>query len=312
MKAWLLAATLLVCAVLGVSGCYDASAQVEFAVQPATTRTVVPVISASMKSRLRSIYLSGQSRGNRASVFSKVGDSITATGSFLTDIGCGVENLGSHTELSPTISYFRATSVPGRAAVWCGVSNSFSMDSVAADMGWTTASVLAPVSRSGCAAPYDTALRCELHLTRPSIALIMLGTNDLERINDLTTYRNNLTQIVNDTIDAGVVPVLSTIPPRRDSATLASRVAAYNDVVLNVASSMQVPLWDYWVAMTGSSMVNQGIGSDGIHPNIYGGEYGCEFTDAALRYGFNQRNLTAVQVLAHVKAVVIDDGAPDP
>ena len=36
-----------------------------------------------------------------------------------------------------------------------------------------------------------------------------------------------------------------------------------------VASAQNVPLWDYWVAMEGSSMVNQGLTSDGFDPNIW-------------------------------------------
>ena len=140
----------------------------------------------------------------------------------------------------------------------------------------------------------------------------MLGTNDLERIDDLAVYRSNLTRIVTDTINAGVIPVLSTIPPRLDSATLGARVSQYNDVITQVASSLQVPLWNYALALSGSSMINQGMDPDGIHPSVYMGQYACSFTDAGLRYGYNQRNLTAVQVLAHVKSVVIDDGTPDP
>ena len=305
MKSWLLLAAL--CAWL-TAGCYGDPTDTDLIAQAASVRSVVPVINASMKARLRSIYLAGLSRGNRASVFSKVGDSITATGSFLTDIGCYAENVATHTELNATIDYFRNTSLPGRAAVWCGISNSFSADSVAAASGWTTASVLAPVSVSGCS---DSALRCELRLTRPSVALVMLGTNDLERINDLTVYRNNLTQIVTDAINLGVIPVLSTIPPRLDSATLGARVSQYNDVIAQVASSQQVPLWDYALSLSASSMINQGMDPDGIHPSVYMDQYACSFTDAGLRYGYNQRNMTAVQVLAHVKAIVIDDGAPD-
>lgn len=298
-------------AALSVS-CYGAPRDVNQTSQAAVTRVVVPVINASMKARLRAVYANGLALGNRAAVFSKVGDSITATGSFLTDIGCSVESLGAHPEVAATIAYFRATAVPGRAAVWCGASNSFSMDSVAAAMGWTTAAVLAPITRTGCASPYNTALRCELHLTRPSVALVMLGTNDLERVNDLTVYRANLTQIVTDTLAAGVIPVLSTIPPRLDSATLGARVAAYNDAVIAVAAAQQVPLWDFHVALTTSSMISQGMDADGVYPSTFGGQYACNFSDAALRYGYNQRNLTAVQALAHVRAVVIEDGPPDP
>ena len=282
------------------------------AAEAVTVRTVVPVINAAMKARLRTIYLAGQAAGNRAGVFSKVGDSITATGSFLEDIGCSVETLGTHTDLAPTIAYFRATAfASSRTASWCGVANSFSIASVAADEGWTTADALGAVSRSDCPAPFNNALRCELRRTLPAAALVMLGTNDLERINDVAVYQTNLTEIVTEAIDAGVIPVLSTIPPRRDNTTLGARVTAYNLAVIAVANAQQVPLWDFRTALNGSAMINQGISSDGIHPSIYLGDDGANFTDTALRYGYNQRNLTALQVLAHLKAVVFDNGTAD-
>ncbi|MCX6015271.1 MAG: hypothetical protein NT020_06755 [Chloroflexales bacterium] len=50
---------------------------------------------------------------------------------------------------------------------------------------------------------------------------------------------------------------------------------------------------------------------NGIHPNIYSGDQGANFATEGLRYGYNQRNLTAVQVLAVIKRIVIDDGTPD-
>ncbi|MFM7677926.1 MAG: hypothetical protein ACKO83_03640, partial [Roseiflexaceae bacterium] len=101
---------------------------------------VIPVIDAPLKSRLRAIYLNGQTLGNRAGVFAKAGDSITSSGSFLMDIGCGSENLAAYSGLATTIAYFRSTAfVPASAygSGWCEVSNSFNAYSVSADSGWS-------------------------------------------------------------------------------------------------------------------------------------------------------------------------------
>ncbi len=300
----------VVCVGTGCGGAGgDSTANVE---QGVIVRTIVPAISAVMQARLQAVYASGLASGNREDVFSKVGDSITATGSFLMDIGCSVETLGAHADLESTINFFRATSFPAaRTSSWCGVGNSFSIDSVAATEGWTTADVLSPASDPGCPAPYSDILRCELHLTHPSVALIMLGTNDLQAINDLTVYHTNLTTIVTETLAAGVIPVLSTIPPRLDSSIYGARVVGYNAAITAVATAQQIPLWDYALALNASTMIHQGVGDDGVHPNIYNGEDGANFTTDALRYGYNQRNLTAVQVLAHLKAVIFDNGPPD-
>jgi hypothetical protein len=67
--------------------------------------------------------------------------------------------------------------------------------------------------------------------------------------------------------------------------------------------------------MTGPQMVHQGISDDGVHPNLYGGCapdcLSADLTDAGLRYGYNQRNFTAIAALGKLKAIVIDDGPAD-
>ena len=283
-------------------------------------RSVIPRINAPMKSRLRTLFLAGQAMGNRPAVFSKVGDSITSAGAFLAGIGCSEEILGDHPEVAPTIAYFRATTFPpSYTSTWCGAANAFSLGSRAASSGWTVVDVTTVASLGpDCPPPYDTPLRCEYHRTRPSIALIMFGSNDVARLNDLSLYRAGLERIVSETIAAGVIPVLSTIPPRLDAAEFGARVGSYNDVVMAIARASNIPLWDYFVALTDPSMINQGISSDGVHPSSYGEctpPLGCAsetYSVAALRYGFNVRNLTALQILAKLKSIVFEDGSPDP
>jgi hypothetical protein len=59
--------------------------------------------------RARQIFLDGQAKGNRASVFSKAGDSITATWAFLNKIGDGIYSLNEYGYLQPAIGYFSST-----------------------------------------------------------------------------------------------------------------------------------------------------------------------------------------------------------
>jgi hypothetical protein len=274
---------------------------------------IVPTINSQMKTYLRTILASGASLGNRPSVFAKVGDSITESGSFLTDIGCGgTDQFGSYTSLIPTANYFMSTSL-GAAPVWCGTGNSYTRASMAAVMGWTTSSVLS--STSSCAAPYNSYLRCEIQTIKPSIALVMYGTNDLQSPNNPTQFRTNLRTIVDTLVSDGVIPVLSTIPPRLDTVdgvAMGPRVATYNQIIADVAAEKNVPLWNYWAQLQGSSMINQGVSSDGIHPSVYNGADGAVLTSTGLRYGYNQRNLGAIQVLDKLKTVIIDNGSPDP
>jgi hypothetical protein len=277
---------------------------------------IVPRINAAQKARLRAVLAVGRTLGNRAGVFAKVGDSMTASGSFLTDIGCGSAVLGDYSSLASTITFFGTTIFsPSLGSAWCDVSNSFTAYSVSADSGWTAdnaldSSILDPTAALGCPSPTNTPLRCELLRKKPSIVLIMYGTNDLERSATTTAFKSALTTIVQHSINAGVIPVLSTIPARQDA--FSARVAAYNQAIIAVAQAQNVPLWNYYRALQSAGMVNHGIDADGVHPNIYNGDQGANFTTAGLTYGYNQRNLTALQVLAHIQRIVLSNGTPDP
>jgi lysophospholipase L1-like esterase len=161
---------------------------------------------------------------------------------------------------------------------------------------------------AGCGARANTPFLCELKRKRPSIVFIMYGTNDLERSADTATFQRNLTTMVHQSLAAGVIPVLSTIPPRTDS--FSSRVDNYNQAIISVAQHNQVPLWNYWRVFQRVDLVDNGLDPDGIHPNVYQQDQGADFGQIALQYGYNQRNLTAIQILDLIRNVVILDGPP--
>jgi hypothetical protein len=275
---------------------------------------VIPIIDARMKARLQTILAAGEARTppNRPSVFAKAGDSITESASFLFDVGCNVYVLGVYSSLRPTIKYYRSTTFAYQSQAWCGGrENSFDRSSLAAVGGWTTDDVLQTTPM--CAAPNNDYLRCEYAKIQPAIGLIMFGTNDLDRSPDPTHFEHNLNTIVAETVAMGVIPVLSTIPPRLDSPSKNALVGPYNAAIAHVAASAQIPLWDYWLALYDlGSRYNYGMSGDGIHPSVYQGSNASIFTAAGLEYGYNVRNLTAIQVLDKIKRIVIDNGPPDP
>ncbi len=245
-------------------------------------------VVSNIGSRSRQIFLVGQSLGNRPDVFSKVGDSVTATHYFLRPVGVGGLQLHGYAYLQPVVSYFSQT--PARTH------NSFANDSVAARGGWTTVEVLNPaLNVPGVCQPGETPLACEYRVSRPSVALIMFGTNDVARI-DTAVYQQNLQTIVQISIDMGVIPVLSTIPDNVAYPQLEARVLEFNSIIRRIARANGTPLWDYWQSM--QSLPNYGISGDGYHPSLNPatGETGV-FSDDGLRYGYNMRNLTALIVL---------------
>lgn len=286
---------------------------------------IIPVIDAAMKARLQEVLAAGAATGNRANVFIKVGDSITYSFEFLHGIGCGVEELAEYSDLAATIDYFRSTSFPESYAVarqgdqeitHCApTSNAFNRVSAASMVGWGAESALNPVDPAAHPECNDgeIALTCELRLLKPGIALIMFGTNHIGIGLD-GQFQDKLTAVVDALLAEGVIPIVSTIPPRLDQpngAPLTEFVDEANRQIIAVAQDRQIPLWNYWRALQGPAMVNRGLKNDNVHPNTYQWDYNMEgsvnFTTDALNYGYNQRNLTALQVLDTLKTIVIDD-----
>lgn len=274
------------------------------------TAPVIPSLEGPTGEHVREIAASGAALGNSPDVFAKVGDSITESGSFLQDLACEEPAWGRWGALAATRDYYGADVFPRRyTSVYCGLANSFSRASAAAVSGWSAANALLPLDHppAGCAA--ISALSCEYRLLHPSVALVMYGTNDVESYSP-EAYRANLEAIVERSLSAGVIPVLSTIPPRLDHKRRNALVRRFNRIVAAVASEAQVPLWNYWRSLQSPRLVHSGISADGVHPSIYGGcepPLGCrsiDFTPHGLRYGYNQRNLGALRVLDRIRAAL--------
>ena len=275
---------------------------------------VVPLIDPAMKAQLQSVYRLGQSLGERADVFSKVGDSNSFSTNFLVPLGApnyessNWGDLGSYTSLKNTVAYFRQQGVDSQNA------NSFSHASVATYGGWASADLLAPGLRGANAGQLGDAtlppLEAEIQETKPAIALVMIGTCEVGS-DDTQVYEENLTAITQYLLSQGVIPVLSTIPDIKLSPdpTLVTRVEQYNQIIADVAGANNVPLWNLSAAL--SSLPNQGLGSDEVHLSV-GPDGSGDFATTDLSSGMNVRNLTAVEVLDKLLKVVEQNAAADP
>jgi hypothetical protein len=242
--------------------------------------------SPQIVEHIRAVYTTGQALGNRPNVFVKVGDSITVSPGFLYPIGQGTYNLGDYTSLQAVIDFFSET--PTRTG------NSFSNQSVAAGVGWSAFAVLTSSNGdfSQCVGG-ETPLACEYRLNKPSIALIMYGTNDVGyRSNE--DYRSDLEQIISYSERMGVIPILSTIPNRPDTP---ARVQEFNQIVADLTAAHQLPLWDYYSATI--NLPGYGLTSDQVHPSS-SPRGQADFRTDNLQYGYVMRNLTALQMLDSV------------
>lgn len=246
----------------------------------------VPSYLSGLSSRTREIYLRGQNMGNRANVFSKIGDSITVSPNFLYPVGYGQYDLGQYGGLAGVVGYFlQANARTG---------NSFANQSLAAGGGWTSDKLLTPGYGFPEVCGSETPLVCEYQRVKPAVALILIGTND-SGSGSVENFAGNMRQIIETSINMGVIPVISTLPPKNIDDNQEGRVNAFNDAIRLMAAQYQIPLWDYYAQMAGAQ--NRGMSSDGLHPSASPDGAAARFTPDNLQYGYNIRNLGALQVL---------------
>lgn len=252
-------------------------------------------LSPEVEQNIRQIFARGQALGNNAHVFSKVGDSITFNPAFMNPIGYGQYNLGGFTYLQPTVDYF--------ALGYARFGDPFANASLSAKIGWTAPTVLNPSYADPEYCTYgESPLACEYRNSKPSVALIMLGTNDVGTMGS-APYYYTMEDIIIQSIDAGVIPVLSTIPPRKN---FDAKVEEFNGLVRYLAQGYSVPLWDYGRAM--QELGTRGLDVDGVHPSMpqKGVKGAADFRAFNLESGYVVRNLTGLQMLDTVRRVIED------
>ncbi|HJL17736.1 MAG TPA: SGNH/GDSL hydrolase family protein [Sandaracinaceae bacterium LLY-WYZ-13_1] len=230
-------------------------------------------------------------------VFMKVGDSSTVSRGFLECFSDPDEvTLGSHDGLRPTLRYFRDGNAGGR--------DPFRRESLAAAEGWSARHVL-----TGHPPP----LLREVRAIRPRFAFVMNGGNDVEGHDDYQ-YASRMLRIVELLSEAGVIPVLNSIPPRGDDETADRWVSRYNQVSWAIANALELPYLDYHQVMEG--LPRRGLAGDGVHPNIFIEDHrgqACRFHARGLRHGHNRRNLLALRGLDRLRRTVVEgEDAPDP
>ena len=221
-------------------------------------------------------------------VFAKVGDSITVSAGFLRCFAGSSVDLGGR-PLAAALDHFRSGDAAGTSP--------FARESLAAGVGWHAGRVL-----TGTPPP----LAQETAAIDPAFALVMFGTNDIGIVS-LDQYAGNLLDIADRLLDAGIVPVMSTFPPRGDDPAVNREVPFWNLAVRAVAEARQVPLVDLHRVL--SAIPDFGLGSDGIHLSTFGGG-ACALSAEALQDGSNARNSVSAEALARLHAVLVEDGAP--
>ena len=240
--------------------------------------------------RSRAIFARGQALGNRSNVFSVIGDSLTSAQPFMRGFGDGGYALGSHGYLQETINHFSA---PPRE----GVANSFMHQSKAATIAFNAAAALDPTwlawtDKSGQCASDESPVACEYRINKPSVAVILLGPEDLQ-IYDVNTFQIHLSRVIKISVDSGVIPVLTTFPTAPNNAALQNG-ALFNDAIRNMAATYGVPVIDMRDAAL--ALPAAGVKEDGFHLSDFGSAYGFNVDNSQIS-GCALRNLYTLQML---------------
>jgi hypothetical protein len=239
-----------------------------------TTNGPRDAVLPSVSETAREIYQRGLAQGNNPNAFSKIGDCNSASALFLAAFDAprsyrlGVE----YARLQTTIDQF---------------AGSWSRDSLAANNGFGTSAMFSPLKadRRQCQ-PGEGPLACELRLHRPSFAIISLGTNGAWQTDD--EFEEGLRLVIEATIDAGTVPILST---KADDLEGGGR---FNFIIARLAAEYDVPLWNFWLAASA-------LPSFGLQETYHLRASPAHFDDpTTLRTGWGVRNLTALQALDSV------------
>jgi lysophospholipase L1-like esterase len=222
-------------------------------------------------------------------VFMKVGDSHTVTYGALPCLAGGSVDLGDHAQLQATLEFFIAGDAAGATP--------FDRDSLAAEGGMTASWAI-----TGQPSPIDQ----EIAAIGPRFALVQYGTNDMGMgytyASALWAYYEDMVALLDGCLDQGIVPAVMAIPHRGDATVAGWWVPTYNEVIRGLAQARQIPFIDLYLAV--EDIPDQGLGGDGVHMSV-GGD-GCDLTADGLQYGNNVRNLTFLQALDRLRAVVVD------
>ena len=233
----------------------------------------LPVIPAVSRTA-RQIYQRGLALGNNPNAFSKIGDCESTPTWFLGDFDRNPPpyRLGEYTDLETVILHF---------------AGSFGRTSLAAGRGFNASSVLTALwADPAQCQPGESPLACEIRVHRPSIAFVMLGTNDRWHQD---RFEGQMRLILNTLIEQGVVPILATKADNLEGD------GSLNLTIARLALEYDLPLWNFWLAL--QPLPDHGLQPDGAHIT-----WGHNLFDDPLEMerGWPIRNLTALQSLAAV------------
>ncbi len=196
---------------------------------------IIPTVST----RAKEIYQRGLLMGNDPHHFSVAGDCQSVPEVFLGIFDGDRYRLSDDDQsLQETINFFHGQ---------------FIRDGVAVRQGFGITSILDPTwSDPKLCQPNEMPLECEFRVNKPSILFINMGTNWKNA--SAEAYEKYLRQVVEYSIDHGVLPILSSKIDNIEGDH------SINAVTANTAHDYDLPYWNLWLAADG--LPNHGLDSD--------------------------------------------------
>lgn len=249
---------------------------------------VIPTISDAMLE----VFIAGQAHGNDARTITKIGDSLSASRIYLVPMSQPDAVLGAHDDLEDTILYYGASAA---------------LPSVASRIGMSTLVVFDPMwaTDARCEAG-ESPLACEYRVKQPAVALILFGPND---VLSMTTeiYTEQMRKIIETSLEAGVIPVLSTFSVHPDYAYWWQSIN-FNLALVDLAAEYEIPLMNLWAAAR--PLPEYGLDEDGIHLAHSGFEALRLDRGHETWYGVSLQNLLAIRTLDAIRRK-LDLSLPD-
>jgi PKD repeat protein len=153
----------------------------------------------------------------------------------------------------------------------------------------------------------ETRIVCELNRSGASIAIFTVGLKDAQDSTDLELFRTSYAEVLQQTIDTGVIPVVLTIYPRPD---FRDQILAINEVIIQVAEEKEIPVVNVWrmfneIDANGGTSINPDNNAPTEAPN----GPGVIRQDPIMLYGENARNYHILNVLSEIRRQVFGIGA---
>lgn len=239
-----------------------------------------PIVPTAISERVRQIYRLGQLAGNNPHAFSKVGDCNSNLPTFFGPFDSGEYNLGEYAYLQDTIDYFKGSWGRRSRAVKDGLTASAALAILWND--WKDCSRM------------ETPLDCEYRIHKPAFALIAFGTNDVMGV---APFEITLRRVIEVTIGHNIVPILVTKADNAEGDHHANRIIA------QLAYEYDLPLWNFWAAV--QPLPEHGLMSRD-HLSYSEIISSADFSPQGLKYGYNVRNLTGLQVLDAIRRMLTE------